>query len=109
MNCDRFALTVDLTNTFRHTATLQKQHLHFSLVVDEQQPLPLVKPEFHFYLFDANGTELGRSEFGASKSLDYRFKVPLHVVPNGRYTVVTTGYNGLGARYSATVWLGPAE
>lgn len=109
MNCDRFALAVDLSDTFRRTATLRKQVLRFSLEVHEQQPLPLVKPDFHFYLFDAKGTEMARSEFGASDSLEYHFELPLDAVPNGRYTVVATGYNGMGASYSAEIGLGAAE
>lgn len=108
-NCDRFALTVALSENLRASAVEQKQFLNFSLHVQEQQPLPVVKPEFHFYLFDASGKELARSDFGADRSPEYHFDLPLKSVPNGSYTVIVTGYNGLGARYFADIGLGAGE
>lgn len=110
MNCDRFALTVKLPEKFRENAVRQKQVLRFQLSVQERQPLPLVKPEFHLYVFDASGKELGQSTDSALNSaLEEHLDLPLKSVANGSYTVVVTGYNGLGASYSAGVGLGPSE
>lgn len=110
VNCDRYALTVDLPERFRQSAANKKQVLRISLSVQEQQPLPLMKPNFHIYVFDARGTELGRSEFSSFQgSVDAHLDLPLTAVPNGGYTVTVTGYNGLGASYSAAVDLGNHE
>jgi len=109
MNCDRFALTVNLSDSARQIAAAQGQVLTLALDVQEQQPLTVVKPEFHLYLIDANGQHLGRSDQAFLGATSYRLDVPLRSVPNGRYTVVVTGYNGLGATYAATVGLGAAE
>ena len=108
MNCDRFALGVNLTEASRQDAAVQKQVLSFSLEVQEQPPLPVVKPEFHLYLLDASGKQLARSEPGMQSSPSYHFSLPLQSVPNGRYTVIVTGYNGLGASYSVEIGLVPA-
>jgi hypothetical protein len=109
MNCDRFALTIALPESLRAYALQQGQVLRVDLTVQEQQPLPLVKPDFHLYVFDAEGTELAHSDFGLPDSLEIRIDLPLETVPNGDYKVIVTGYNGLGARYSTRIGLGMAE
>ncbi len=110
MNCDRYALTVDLSKKFRQSAANKKQVLRISLNVQERQPLPLVKPDFHIYVFDARGTELGRNDSSVLQgSVDAHLDLPLTTVPNGAYTVTVTGYNGLGASYSAAVEYGIGE
>ena len=109
MNCDRYALTVDLSAGFRQGAAAQKQVLRIALNIQERQPLTLVKPDFHIYVFDASGTELAKSGFGPDASLDTHLDLPLAAVPNGSYIVTVTGYNGLGASYAAAVELAPSE
>lgn len=108
-NCDRFALAVALSDQLRAGVAKQKQVLRFSVEVHEQQPLPMVKPDFHLYLFDAQGNQLGRSSFGTEDAEEVHLELPLTSIPDGSYTAIVTGYNGLGATYSAEIGVGIAE
>lgn len=103
MNCDNYALSVNIAEAFRSSESSSNQVIRFSLNIQAQMEPLILGPAFDIYLFDSNGAERAHSEYSFSGTAFESFDLPLGDVPDGDYTVTVAGYNGMGASYTARV------
>lgn len=103
MNCDEFALTVNISDEFRKDEANKKEGVQFALNFTAADAALDAQADFEIYLFDAAGSIVAKSVSGAG--IPESFRMPLSMLKNGEYVVTIIPYQPLGGSYTVDIQL----
>lgn len=103
MNCEEFALTVNISDEFRKDEANKKEGAQFALNFTAGNPALDAQADFEIYLFDAAGAIVAKSVSGAG--IPEAFRMPLSTLKNGEYVVTIIPYQPLGGSYTVDIQL----
>lgn len=106
MNCDVYALSVSVPDAYRNSEAASNSVARVVINFSAMQADTINLTTFEAYLYDADETELARSDDDfAGTDHSTGFELPLSALPNGHYQLRVTANRGLGGSYTAEVTL----
>lgn len=101
--CDRFALTVNISDEFRMDEANKREGAVFSLNFTAATAELDAQADFELYLDDAAGTRVAQSV--STSGIPESFRLPLATLKNGDYVVTVLPYQPLGGSYTVDIQL----